>query len=112
MDNTSVDPKVIVDNDTIAGPNLAGLIAALTRKSVSKPSRELLEYLSVTITTQNGRKMYVIVNMLLRDDGSGESWVYEGYVVRLDDAWINNWLKCKGFINTQTRKGHIKVTTQ
>lgn len=44
----------------------------------------------------------IYINSLEREDGSGEQWLFQGYV-----RMIN--LPCKGFYSTKTRKGWLEI---
>jgi hypothetical protein len=53
-------------------------------------------------------RVVVFITSLEREDGSGESWNYEGYLVKMDGSPVNlQDRNVKGCYSTQRRSGHI-----
>lgn len=70
---------------------------------------------SVSFTVQrlnssNGQQQIeVVINGISWEDGSGESWCFEGYCLT-DVGQPKDWtVKVKGWFRTSDRKGHIDI---
>ena len=59
--------------------------------------------------SQRQIKIEVVINSLSWEEGSGESWVFEGYC-RTNIGQPQNWtLKVKGWFRTTDRRGWIDI---
>ena len=58
---------------------------------------------TLTFRVNNGVDVEVKVQSVSREDGSGESWLFEGYVIN------GTGLRAKGYFHTVTRRGTITI---
>ncbi len=60
-----------------------------------------------------GARIEVVINQLSWEDGSGESWLFEGYALTgMDGAKMRRQPKVKGWFATTDRKGWIDLDVQ
>jgi len=87
-------PYAIVD-----GPGKWDLMLSLFDSTVSHPRPVSFRVSIKEPITEN-----VVITQLGREDGSGESWIFEGYAIPEE----GRNLAVRGWFSTHSRKGHIK----
>ncbi len=101
--------------EIVGGPSKLSLMFVLFRETGTSQSFffKLLDPQCEEGVWAGDFKIEVTVDGLLREDGSGEKWLFEGYALLtkvLRIPGIPDSAKVKGYFNTQTRKGWIEVT--
>lgn len=94
--------------DIIQGPPKFELMLALfDRKVVNTRSVEF------KLAGGNNISAHVVINGVEVEDGSGESWIFKGYVRRIsmhpEESVPPPPSNCYGFYRTDTRKGWIEL---
>ncbi|MEN9912940.1 MAG: hypothetical protein RLY66_348 [Candidatus Parcubacteria bacterium] len=98
-----------VNVSIMAGPGEMQLVMSLTRASHGPYGIDMVKATSVHFTTDLKGSVVTggfsaCVNSVSREDGSGNNWNLEGYV--LDYPNISGF---KGYYNSKTRKGHFTL---
>ena len=81
----------------IGGPSKFELMLGLFDNTMSEPRR-------VSFQLQGGTALSVCLLSVGREDGSGESWLFEG-AIQWPDASHNR--RVKGYFTTKRRTGHV-----
>ncbi|MDP3994798.1 MAG: hypothetical protein Q8P91_03125 [bacterium] len=84
--------KALFDGSTSAGRNVGG-IRYVTFIAFAGEVKKFVE---------------VAVNSVGREDGSGESWLVDGYVVTIDGKPVGSGKNYHAYYHTQNRRGYIK----
>lgn len=86
-----------------AGPSEMQLMMSLMRPYRSLYQVDMDKGTSVRFTTHGGG-FHTSINLMQREDGSGNRWILEGYV--FDDPSFRNF---RGFYDSKTRKGYLTL---
>ncbi len=87
----------MVTEAIVNGPSKWDLMLAIFDSTSEKPRR-------VTFVLHDGRRIEMNLVAISREDGSGESWCFEG-LVRLSDGECERLLK--GYFATRDRRGTL-----
>ena len=100
MSNISPDPH---DFRIIGGPCKWALSIALFSPSRSEAKKVLLKVIPKGKTRKE--EMIISINSITQEDGSGESWLFGGYLQPGGAGYY-----AKGYYRTDQRSGHMSVT--
>lgn len=94
----------------VKGPSKMALMFALFDSDRRGGKTASFEVEESGTTAQKPKRLVIRINTVSHEDGSGESWCFNGYVVSAWDSTTN--LKSKsveGWFRTTTRTGWVKI---